>query len=263
MTPTDGLDLSGLTLEPAVLAGFVLAITRVAAFVVISPLLPRSIPATGRLAFTLAVGLFLAEPATEAVTLQGLLGAALVNAVVGGALGYLTGIAFHLFAVAGGLIDLTSGLSIASLYDPSTNAPAAVFSRIFSLTAAAAFLVLDGLQVIVRGLALSVRAIPLTGSLQPDDDLATAAVEAVGRLMVHGLEIALPVVGVLFIVEVVLGLFTRLAPQANILVLGLSAKMLVTLWIVGASLLLFPEALDGVSGLVDEAFRDTLMGLRA
>jgi len=204
-----------------------------------------------------------AEPIEGEVTVAALLGSGLVNAVVGGALGFLTGIAFHLFAVAGGLVDLTSGLSAASLYDPTTNAPAAIFARIFSLTAAAAFLVLDGLQVVVRGLALSFRAIPVSGSIAPDDGLATVGIEALGRLMVTGLELALPVVGVLFVIEVVLGLFTRLAPQANVLLIGLSAKIFVTLWVVGASLLLFPEALDGVTGLIDRAFRDTLMGLRA
>jgi flagellar biosynthesis protein FliR len=250
-----------LALDGAWLAGIALAVTRVAAFAVASPALTRPIPTAGRLAVVLSLGFFLAEPVPGALTVPALLAAAVVNAVVGIALGFLTGVVFHLFAVAGGLVDLTSGLSVAALFDPAMSTQSAVFGRMFNMVAIVLFHLAGGLEVIVRGLAFSVQGIALDGQLAPDAGLADVAVRLVSRLLVTGTEIALPVVAALFLVEVVLGLASRFAPQANVFLLGLPAKLLVTFSVVSVALLLFPEAIDGLLRLTADTFTQTLQGL--
>ena len=55
-----------LAIESGWAVGLVLAITRVAGFVIASPLLGRALTIPGRMAITFAVGLFLAEaPAVD------------------------------------------------------------------------------------------------------------------------------------------------------------------------------------------------------
>ncbi len=67
----------------------------------------------------------------------------------------------------------------------------------------------------------------------------------------------------LFLAEIVLGLASRLAPQANVLLIGLPAKLLVAFSVLSVTLLLFPGAMDGLLGNVGKAFESGLRGLGA
>jgi len=256
----DGLEIA---IDAGWAAGLLLGMIRVAAFVVVSPLLAHAMPALGRLVLTLALGLFLAAPVPGSTDLDVLVVAGVVNAVVGGVLGYLTGLIFHLFPVAGSLIDTMSGLSVAAIFDPSQGEQAAVFNRLFQMTALVIFFAIGGLRLVVEGLALSVEAIPLDGVVDPQAALPRLALELVGKLMVAGLELALPVVAALFLAELVLGLAARLAPQANVFLLGLPTKIFLALTLVSVSLLLYPELIDGATGIARDTFGDALRGLGA
>lgn len=249
-----------VSLDPAWAAGLVLSITRVAAFTVASPILARSVPLPGRLAVVLAVGLGLATPMSGSLTLAALIGAGVTNAVIGVVLGYLTGVLFHLFSVAGGVIDVVSGLSVAQIIDPTMGEQGAVFSRLFNLTGLALFFVVGGIELLVRGLGASVDVIALDGGLASSPALGELAARHTSRLVLVGTELALPVVSALFLTEVVLGLASRFAPQANVFLLGLPAKILIALSMVTVALLLFPDAMDGLVRSTGTTFTD---GIRA
>lgn len=253
-----------LSLDAAWAAGFVLSMTRVAAFVIAALPLARAIPMPGRLAVSVAVGLFLATPVQEPLTLASLLAAGATNALVGVVLGHLTTMILHAFGMAGGFIDTISGLSVAAVLDPTRGEQGALFSRLFHLAALTMFFATSGLELLVRGLALSVEAVRLDGSLNASPGaLLDVAVGQLSQLMLIGAELALPVLAGLFLVELVLGLASRFAPQANVLLLGLPAKVLLTLMMSGVVLALFPEALDGVLALGRDSVIDTLRGLSA
>lgn len=250
-----------LSLDAPAAAGTLLGLTRAGAFVVASPMLSRSIGPPGRLAITLALGWFLSTPVSASLDVPSLVGLAVVNVVIGLVLGHLTGVLFHLFASAGSLVDLSSGLASASMIDPTTGDQAAIFSRLFNMIALTLFAVLGGMHLVVRGLAASVRAIPLDGSIAPHSDLITVSVGLVSDLLVAALQLALPLLAALFVAEVVLGLAARFAPQANVFMLGLPAKLLITLVLGSAAFVLFPGVVDGFLAATGDTFRDVLRGL--
>jgi flagellar biosynthetic protein FliR len=250
-----------LALDAPWAIGYLLAMTRVAAFVVATPFLPRSIPMVGRAGFVVVVGLALASP-TPDTSLPALVAGAAVNVGVGLILGFLTGVVLHLFTVAGDVLDVTSGLSVATVFDPLTGGRGAVMGRLFPLAAVTIFLAVGGLGAVIQGLAASVQAIPLDGSIRLHAGMIELATSVTGRLLVAGVELALPAIAALFLSEVVLGLAARFAPQANVLMLGLPLKILILLTTVGLVLLLFPEAMAGMMDLVDSMFIDGISGLR-
>ena len=251
-----------LSIDAQYAMGLVLALARVTGFVVASPVTGKAIPFMGRMAFTMAIGFFLTEPVAEPSSIFVLVGWAVVNAVIGVVLGFLTGVVFHLFAVAGSMIDLSSGLALATVYDPSQGEPAAVFNRMFNVVALTLFVLLGGLHLLVGGLAISVEAIPLDGQITMQGGLVDLTLMLISRMMVAAIEVALPVLAALFLAEIVLGLAGRFAPQANVLLLGLPAKLLLTFSLLTVSFLLFPEAMDGVTGGVRDAFNEGLSALR-
>lgn len=243
--------------------GLMLALARMAGFVIASPILSSAVPMPGRIATAFALAFFFAEPLAAEPTVPALAALVVVNSVVGIVLGYLTGMLFHLFVTAGNLIDVTSGLSAAALFDPLRAETSAPFGRLFNIAALAIFAAIGGLQLLVRGLALSLRAIPLDGSINPDGGLVTLTLRLFGQMIVAAAQLALPVLAALFLAEVVLGLAARFAPQANIFLLGLPAKLLVTFSVSGVVLLFFPEAMDHVLSVVEETFTNGLRGLAA
>jgi flagellar biosynthetic protein FliR len=80
-------------------------------------------------------------------------------------------------------------------------------------------------------------------------------------MMIAAVELAMPALAALFLVEVVLGIASRFAPQANVFLIGLPAKVVAALASVGAVVLLMPETMDGVLGIVRDTFRDAVAGL--
>jgi flagellar biosynthetic protein FliR len=242
-------------------AGIVLAITRIAAFALASPVTGRGVSAPARVAFIVGVALASARPVPGIVELGDLVAAGVVNALVGAALGYVSGLILHLFTSAGGIVDLVSGLSIATVFDPLQGDQSGVFARLFHLTAMTMFIVAGGLLLLVGGLVASVRVLPLDAALQPAPGLTGLVVTLVSTMVRSAVELALPVLGVLLMLELGFGLAARFAPQANVFLLGMPAKILAAITVVGTSWVLFPDAMATAERTVGQSFEAVLRGL--
>ena len=240
--------------------GLLFASIRCAGFVVASPIF-KAIPASGRTALVLVLGYAFAEPVSAAGDLGMLLVGGFTNAVVGLALGFLTGLIFYVFTVAGSMIDFTSSLSAASIFDPMAGQQVTVFGRMFNIMAMALFLVLGGDRLLASGLAVSFEAVAIDGTISLSGGLAEIGVTLLGRMMIAAIELAMPALAALFIAEVVLGIAARFAPQSNVFLIGLPVKIFAAMASVTAVLLLVPETMDGVLSIVQETFREALMGM--
>ncbi len=252
-----------LPIDAAWAAGLVLAITRVAAFTVTSPITGRALPGPARLAFTVAIGASLAAPVPAVLDLGSLVGAAVANAIIGGTIGFVSGLIVHLFATAGGIVDFVSGLSVATVFDPVSGEQGAVFARMFHMAAVLLILVGGGMALIVGALATSVRVLPLGGGIAPSGILPETVVNLTTQVMRSGVELVLPVIGVLLMLELAFGLAARFSPQANVLLLGLPAKILTAITVVGSSWVLFPDAISDAQRTIGRATEAALRGLGA
>jgi flagellar biosynthesis protein FliR len=108
-------------------AGLLFALARVGGFAASSPIMTRTFPPIGRVAFALAVSLAVVQPVDALPGAMGMIGSTLANVALGVVLGFATGLILYLFEVAGSLIDLTSGLAMATVLDPTTRAEAGPF----------------------------------------------------------------------------------------------------------------------------------------
>lgn len=243
--------------------GLLLALIRVATFAVTSPLLGRGVPATARIAFSVAVGMAMTTPVEGIDTVGGLVSAGMVNAAIGGVLGFVTGVILSMFTTAGGVVDWVSGLAVSAVFDPLQGTQAGVFARMFHLTATTLFVVSGGLGLLVTGLVGSARFLPLDAAITWRPELTGYVVDVVSLMLRLGVELALPVIGVLLMVELALGLASRFAPQANVFLLGLPLKLLTSLIVVGSSWALFPDAMRQMEAVVAESFDVVIRGLGA
>jgi flagellar biosynthesis protein FliR len=251
-----------LVIDTSWTAGYLAAMVRIGAFVVATPLLSRRLPFAGRMAFVLSLSLFLAEPPGRELDLPALFEIVASNLAVGLLLGFLTTVLFNAFFIAGGLVDVVSGLAIGAQFDPLTGVQASVFDRFFDLTAAVLFFVIGGDRVLISGLDASVRAVPLGGSVEISPGLADLLAERITLLVLAALEVAAPALAALFLTELVLALASRLMPQANIFLVGLPLKQLLAVGLAAIVVASLPTSVHWFVGEMESTFLDGLAGMR-
>jgi flagellar biosynthesis protein FliR len=249
-------ELSALLPGTATLSAFLLVLTRTTAWVVTAPVISaRGVASPGRLAVGVALALFLTPlvpVGTIPTDLPGFATLVIAQAGIGLLLGFLTGLLFSAFEVAGTLIDLAGGFSFSSLVDPLTGQPAAAFSRLFSLCFGAVLFATEGYRVIIGGFVASFRVMPLDELPALSEASAGVVGHAATTVVGAALMVAAPLLWVLFLTDVALALAARFVPQANTLSVALPVKTLIALTAGGATLALLP---GHAAGLIEPALR--------
>lgn len=235
-----------------------LASLRIIAFLVIAP--PFSykgfpLQVKGMLAIGLAIAV---TPRVGAGYHSGDIGAFLLDIVrelaVGATLGFLVFLVFAAIQSAGGFIDLFGGFQLAQAFDPQSMINGAQFTRMFQLTALALLFASDGYQLVIGGLVRTFEVVPLTAGIGLADP-AQAMVTGVSQMFLSALQIAGPLLVVLFLADVALGLLTRVAPALNVFILSFPLKILLTIVL---SVIVFVALPGVVSALMDVAVETTL-----
>ncbi len=232
-----------------------LATLRMSAFVAVAPpFSSRAVPARIKVALAFALALCvvpsLSGQAPDADLLS-LLGAALFQVAVGLTLGFVVMLALAAVQAAGELIDLASGFTLASLYDPLSNVTSSMFGRIHQLLAVTILFAVNGHLFLVRGLLTTFQVVPLRPLAL--GDLGRLLTDDLGRLLASALQIAAPVLVVLFLAELALGLVSRAVPTLNIFAISFPVKILLAISLSGVAFALLPGV---VSTLLDRAGHD-------
>lgn len=179
----------------------------------------------------------------------GLFVAVLTEALTGLVIGFAAQFVFYAVQLAGELIGFQVGLSVAQAYNPADGTSANPLGRFLSMTFLLLFLLLDGPHHLVRALAASFEAVPLAGGH------VTAAgpllLRWVGGLFTTALRLAAPFMVTLFLVDLVLGIFARVVPQADLFGLSFPIKLMTGLGVAVAYVLhFFPVAPDLLAQMV-------------
>ena len=236
-----------MVLDANVAIAFVLILCRTTAWTVALPAIGgRGISSFGRVALSLGLAMFLSTVGTTATVPNrtgGLIAAAFTEVLVGLTLGWFIKLALAGVEAAGVMIDFFGGFSSATILDPVTGQSAAVFARLHTVTLGLLLVVSPALHGLIRGFALSYRAVPLGAVPDFDTGVWSAVASATSNILVAAVAIAAPVLGALLLAEAGLALASRFVPQANVFFLGLPVKSLVAVSVVGASLTLVPAVL--------------------
>jgi len=146
--------------------------------------------------------------------------------------------------LAGHLSGFQIGFAYSSLVDPQSGARNGVLSVLYTNLVVMIFLVIDGHHQLLQALATSYSALPIGGSAwTATGELAPLVARTLGTVFVIGVRIAAPVVLVLFIVEVTLGLLSRVAPQLNISVNAGPLRLFTGIALLGATLAVVPDVI--------------------
>jgi flagellar biosynthetic protein FliR len=244
--------------EDTMVTVLLVSIRAAAWLMLVPPFNSRMIPSTVKGLISVAIALPIAPGLTgqAPATTEGgdFLIASAEQVVIGAALGFLTALFFAAVQAAGSIIDLFGGFSIAFAFDPFAMTGTSVFGRFYNIIATALLFATDGYAMILRGFTNSYRALPLNGTFEWAT-MSSLLTDGIGQMFLAALQIAGPLVAVLFCTDVALGLLTRVAPGLNVFSLAFPVKILLTLAVAGTALVLLPQAFNG---LVDRAVRAML-----
>jgi flagellar biosynthesis protein FliR len=230
--------------DEAALLALLLASTRILAWCVVAPpIATGGVPHTIKVMISVAMGLAIVPvvqnhvPAAEVAPVAGAL---LEQVVIGASLGFLTRLVFAAVESAGGLIDLFGGFALSAAYDPLSTTMTSVFGRFYALLCTALIFVTDAHLVIFQGFLRTFSAIPLDGHISIAHLDATIA-HATTAMFVSALQIAGPLLVVLFVADVALGVLNRISPQLNAFSLSFPLKIGLTMLLVGLGFTLMPR----------------------
>ncbi len=144
---------------------------------------------------------------------------------------------------AGQLSGIQLGLSLATLFDPTSDADSPALSVFYNLITLLIFLQLDIHHWLLRALSRSFDYLPV-GSLVANQLVTRELVRVVGSLFVLGIQIAAPVLLVTMMIDLVMGFLSKASPQLPVLLLGIPVKTLTGYALLMAAMTLWPGILE-------------------
>jgi flagellar biosynthesis protein FliR len=238
------------SVDAATLVALLLISARIFAWSVVAPpLATAGLPVVVKT--VVSVGLALAvlptmkgqAPALDTVSI---VGDVVLQVLVGAGLGFITRILFSAIEAAGSLLDVFGGFSLSAAYDPLSTTTTSIFGRFYGLLCTTLIFATNMHLLIFQGFLRTFRAVPLDSGISLSR-LGTALSTTVGELFLGALQIAGPLVVVLFIADVALGVLNRIAPQLNAFSMSFPIKIGLTLLLVGLGFLLMPQTVTNIA----------------
>jgi flagellar biosynthetic protein FliR len=243
-------------------AGFFLVLARISPLFLLAPLFSsKMVPGRARavIAVALTVGILpVVGRGPIDLSILGFGGLILKELLVGLAFAYALGAMFAAMQAAGALLDTLIGFSFGAMVDPVTGTQSTVLSQMYALFGVAIFITLGGDGWVVKGLARTYEAVPLSEA-PAIGSMVQGAQVAFSGIFVSAFMIGAPVLIALIIVDAAFGVVSRVVPQMNIFAVGFPAKMIVGLILIGASL---PFVDDFLGGRLQETLSLALRSLK-
>lgn len=155
-----------------------------------------------------------------------------IEALTGVMLGFAAQFIFWIVQYAGEVIGYQMALSLANVFNPIDGMHSNPVGRFLMTSMLLIFILLDGHHYILQALVQSFEVVPLAGA-----NLAGGGplmLEWTGSFFTTALRLASPFMITIFLVDASLGVFARVAPQADLFSVALPVKL-----IVGLSMLVF------------------------
>ncbi|WP_026689886.1 flagellar biosynthetic protein FliR [Alteribacter aurantiacus] len=210
---------------------YLLVLVRMSAFVITLPLFSyQNVPSMYKVGFSFFMAwiVFFAYewPVIEIDALFFTL--IIKEALVGLTIGFVASLVLYAIQVAGGFIDIKMGFMIANVIDPQTGAQSPMtggylytFALLFMLATNAHHLLIDGVFYSYQFVPLDQPTLPLG-----DKGVVMHVVTSMNTMFMLAFQMAMPIVGSLFLVDVALGMVSRTVPQVNVFVVGLPLKII-------------------------------------
>lgn len=145
--------------------------------------------------------------------------------MIGYAIGFCANILFIGIELGVNTFTIQMGLSADQALNPTSGGNSPVITQAFTYLASMLFITLGAHQWLFAAIYNSFKSLPIGFALSFSPSLVEQILIITGQIFSVGLSIALPIFGILFITDVLLGFTSKMMPQMNIFMVSLPLKI--------------------------------------
>ena len=227
---------------------FLLVMVRVSAMIFVMPVFSdRNIPIKVKAGISFFLAVFACTIVDyNAVSYTGVIGYSILvvkEAITGLLIGMAANLCLYILDFSGHMMSLELGLSMATEFDPTSNMHSTVISNFLKYAFMLMFLVTDMHYYLIKVLIESFNTIPV-GGMKPNGGIVSSMVRYITDYFVIGFRIFFFFFSCILVINIVLGILARIAPQMNMFVIGMQLKIFVGLVVLYFVMNLLPGLCD-------------------
>ena len=228
---------------------FLLILVRIASFIFVAPVFGQtSVPARVKIGISFFVSILLygVVPVSELdyVSVIGFASFIVKEVMTGIIIGFAANICSYIILFAGNIIDMDIGLSMATEFNPEMGSQVTISSNLYYYFVMIILVLSDMHMYVLRAVCDSFQVVPVGGAVFNWDHLLGAMIKYVGDLFVIGFRIFLPVFACIMILNCVLGIMAKVAPQMNMFAVGIQLKIFVGFAVIFLTVFMIPGIAD-------------------
>jgi flagellar biosynthetic protein FliR len=239
------------------LVAFLLAFARALGWLLLVPPFSNraSIPPLATLCISSGLALLVGPliPASAIPTTSaGLIGGLILQVITGVAMGFVIYVLISTATMAGSLLDLSGGLNLPPSVDPLSLDQVSMLGQLYQQVTVILLFVSGGYMLLLEGFARSFSGPGFT--LGATSRIAQVVVIDLATLFTSALEIAAPILVVLFAAQILLAMLTKAAPTMNVWILGMPIQIFLAISLVAIGISTLPGY---VGEMLSRALGDT------
>lgn len=244
---------------------FMLIMARITAFLTAAPFFSMTgVPQRIRLglAIFLTIILYNILPAQN-INYSGVVGFAAIvvqESAAGLLIGFSAYICSLIVGFSGRLIDMEIGFAMAQEFDPTTKTQTSITGTLYTYLIMLILLISDMHIYLINAIVESFSLIPI-GAEKIGDSLYDSFISFITEYFSIGFRIALPVFAAALIMNCVLGIMAKVAPQMHMFAVGIQLKVITGLLIMFVTVRLLPTVGTFISDTMKRFVEETMRGM--
>lgn len=229
---------------------YLLILVRITGFIYTAPFFSlKNVPIrvkTG-LSFFMAAILIYTIP-YNSIEYAGVIGYAVLvikEALAGAIMGLFANIAYYIIGFAGQIIDMEIGFSMINELDPISNIQTTITANLYGYLILIIMLITNMHHYFLRAIIDSFKVIAI-GQVNFDPNIYQLMISFITDYFVIGFRIVLPVYAAILVVNAILAILAKIAPQMNMFVIGMQVKIFVGLIVLLLIMELVPSVADKI-----------------
>ena len=234
---------------------FLLILTRMSCFVFVAPFFSmKNTPAMVSIGISFFTSMLLYQALTpaEAVAYDTLIEYSIIvmkEAVVGLLIGFAANICTSIVNFAGHIADMEVGLTMVTLMDPTTQQNSSITGILYQYVVMLLMIATGMYRYLFGAMADTYKLIPINKAVFSTESLLNSMLTFLSDYVIIGFRMILPVFCTILLLNAVLGILAKVAPQLNMFSVGIQFKVLT-----GLSVLFFTAGM--LPGVADFVFRE-------
>ena len=180
--------------------------------------------------------------------------------VVGLVLGFTSKLVFDAIQIGANFIGTSMGFAMATTFDPHQESHTTVVAELQMSIAMLTFLAMDGHHMVLKAALESYQILGI-GQGSITQIFETRLMDLTSQVLRFALMLSAPMVIVMFVINIVFGIFSKTMPQLNVLVLSMGISALVGLFVLFLTAPEFHSAVVGVMSRSEDWMNGMLLAM--